>query len=114
MYIVRVLSCDVREHLLQSRRDAVLGGDDGRRLLDVLAEDLGFDEPGQPDCELVADEFLGRDLEDLCYEEVSIVILADMVSVADWHLRSISSSVSCFVSRTKQKIMNQAIRFRPA
>jgi hypothetical protein len=72
MYIVRVLSCDVREHLFQSRRDAVLGGDDGGRLLDLLAEDLGLDEPGQPDCELVADELLGRDLEDLCGDNVSV------------------------------------------
>ena len=58
--------------MLQRRRDAVLGSDDGRRLLDVLAEDLGLDEPGQPDCELVADELLGRDLEDLCGDNVSV------------------------------------------
>lgn len=73
MYIVRVLSCDVREYLvLQSGREAVLGSDDGRRLLDVLAENLGLDEPGQPDCELVADELLGWDLEDLCGDNVSV------------------------------------------
>ena len=52
--------------MLESVRDAVLGGDDGGRLLDLLAEDLGLDEPGQPDGELVADELLGWDLEDLC------------------------------------------------
>ena len=57
------------EHLvLESVVDAFLGADDGRRLLDVLAaEDLGFDKPGQPDGELVADELLGGDLEDLCW-----------------------------------------------
>ena len=56
------------EHLvLESVVDAFLGADDGRRLLDVLTEDLGFDEPGQPDSELVADEFFGWDLEDLCW-----------------------------------------------
>ena len=53
--------------VLESIRDAVLGGDDGGRLRDVLAQDLGFDEPGQPDGELVADELLGGDLEDLCW-----------------------------------------------
>ena len=58
----------LEEHLvLESVVDALLGADDGRRLLNVLAaEDLGFDEPGQPDGELVADEFLGGNLEDLC------------------------------------------------
>ena len=74
MYIVRVLICrDSREqHLVfESVRDAFLGADDGGRLLDVLAEDLGLDEPGQPDGELVTDELLGRDLEDLCDEDVS-------------------------------------------
>lgn len=40
--------------------------DDRRRLRDVLAEDLGLDEPGQPDGEFVADKFLGGDVEDLC------------------------------------------------
>lgn len=61
------------EHLvLESVVDAFLGADDGRRLLDVLAaEDLGFDKPGQPDGELVADELLGGDLEDLCDASVS-------------------------------------------
>jgi hypothetical protein len=52
--------------MLESGSNAVLGGDDGRRLRDVLAEDFGFDEPGQPDGELVADELLRWDLEDLC------------------------------------------------
>ena len=51
--------------MLESIRDAVLGGNDGRRLREFLAEDLGADEPRQPDCELVADELLRRDLEDL-------------------------------------------------
>jgi hypothetical protein len=53
-------------------RDRVLRRNDRRRLWDVLAEDLGPDEPGQPDCELVADEFLGRHLEDLCCQIVSM------------------------------------------
>ena len=78
MYIYIPQKCDVYctslvlrlkggGHLvLESVRDAVLGGDDGGRLLDLLAENLGLDEPGQPDCEFVADELLGRDLEDLC------------------------------------------------
>ena len=52
--------------MLESGSNAVLGGDDGGRLRDILAEDFGFDEPGQPDCELVADELFGWDLEDLC------------------------------------------------
>jgi hypothetical protein len=52
--------------MLESGSNAVLGGDDGGRLLDILAQDLGFDEPGQPDGELVADELLRWDLEDLC------------------------------------------------
>ena len=51
--------------VLESLRDAILSTDDGRRLLDVPAEDLGFDEPGQPDGELVADKLLGWNLEDL-------------------------------------------------
>ena len=52
--------------VLESGRDTVLGGDDGRRLRDVLAEDLGPEEPREPDEEFVADELLCRDLEDLC------------------------------------------------
>lgn len=120
MYICRGVSlfCDFGEkHLvLESGRDAVFGGDDGGRLRDVLAEDFGFDEPGQPDGELVADEFLGWDLEDLCDDDdVSVCFLGRVWwSWVIGHLRSISSRVSCFVSRTKQKIMNQAMRFRPA
>lgn len=68
MYIVGVFVLATwEEHLvLESVVDAFLGADDGRRLRDVLAEDLGFDEPGQPDGELVADKLLGGDLEDLC------------------------------------------------
>ena len=73
-------SCNLGEHLvLESVRDAFLGADDGGRLLDVLAEDLGLDEPGQPNGELVADELLGRDLEDLCDKDVSIVFLGDLI-----------------------------------
>lgn len=49
MYIVRVLICrDSREQqlVLESIRDAFLGANDGGRLLDLLAENLGLDEPG--------------------------------------------------------------------
>lgn len=49
MYIVRVLICrDSREQqlVLESVRDAFLGANDGGRLLDLLAENLGLDEPG--------------------------------------------------------------------
>jgi hypothetical protein len=46
--------------------DSILRRDDRRRLRDVLSEDLGPEEPGEPDEEFVADELLGRDLEDLC------------------------------------------------
>ena len=35
--------------------------DDGRRLLDVLAEDVALDEVRQPDLELVADVLARRD-----------------------------------------------------
>ena len=52
--------------MLESGSNAVLGGDDGGRLRHILAENFCFDEPGQPDCELVADELFGWDLEDLC------------------------------------------------
>jgi hypothetical protein len=97
--------------VLESVRNTVFGGNDGRRLRDVFAEDLGFDEPGEPDCKLVADELLGRDLEDLCGVIVSMWNSREWFF---WYLRSISSRVSCFVSRTKQKIMPQAIRFKPA
>jgi len=45
--------------------DSILRRDDGRRLRDVLSQDLGPEEPGEPDEEFVADELLGRDLEDL-------------------------------------------------
>lgn len=48
------------------RVELILLLDNRRRLRDVLAEDLGLDEPGQPDGEFVADEFLGWDVEDLC------------------------------------------------
>ena len=100
--------------MLESVCDAFLGADDGGRLLDVLTQDLGLDEPGQPNGELVADELLGRDLEDLCGDGISLCFWRGLGELGGWHLRSISSRVSCFVSRTKQKIMNQAIRFRPA
>jgi hypothetical protein len=46
--------------------DSILRSDDRWRLRDVLSEDLGPEEPREPDEELVADELLGRDLEDLC------------------------------------------------
>ena len=65
--------------MLESVRDAFLGANDGGRLLDLLAENLGLDEPWQPDGELVADELLGRDLEDLCDEDVSIVFLGNLI-----------------------------------
>jgi hypothetical protein len=65
--------------VLQSVRNVFFGADDGRRLLDVPTEDLGFDEPGQPDCELVADELLGWDLEDLCDANVSRLRLGDLI-----------------------------------
>jgi len=101
--------------VLESVRNTVLGGNDGRRLRDVFAEDLGSDEPGKPDCEFVADELLGGDLEDLCGVIVSMYVrLVELGEWVLWRLRSISSRVSCFVSRTKQKIMPQAIRFKPA
>lgn len=64
--------------MLESVRDAFLGANDGGRLLDLLTQDLGLDEPGQPDCELVADELLGRDLEDLCDEDVSGCFFIDL------------------------------------
>ena len=32
--------------MLESVRDAFLGANDGGRLLDLLAENLGLDEPG--------------------------------------------------------------------
>lgn len=69
--------------MLESVRDAFLGADDGGRLLDLLAEDLGLDKPGQPDCELVADELLGRDLEDLCDGMSAGVFFFDL-GHADW------------------------------
>jgi hypothetical protein len=50
----------------RSPSNGVLGRDDRRRLRDVLAQDLGPEEPREPDEELVADELLCRDLEDLC------------------------------------------------
>jgi hypothetical protein len=53
-------------------RDRVLCRNNRRRLRELLAEDFGPDEPWQPDCELVADEFLGRDLEHLCSRIVSM------------------------------------------
>jgi len=54
--------------LLRDRRpsDRFFGSNDRWRLRDVLAEDLGSEEPWEPDEEFVADELLGRDLEDLC------------------------------------------------
>ena len=65
--------------MLESVCDAFLGADDGGRLLNVLTQDLGLDEPGQPNGELVADELLGRDLEDLCDKDVSIVFLGNLI-----------------------------------
>jgi hypothetical protein len=50
----------------RSPSDGILGRDDRWRLRDVLAEDLGPEEPREPDEEFVADELLCRDLEDLC------------------------------------------------
>lgn len=69
MYVVRVFC---RKTLLQGRCNRVLRRNDRRRLRKLLAENLGSDEPGQPDGELVADKFLGRHLEDLCSGDVSV------------------------------------------
>ena len=97
--------------MLERFVDGVLRGDDRGRLGELLAEDLGFDEPGEPDGELVADELLGGDLEDLCECVLECAFGGHGVR---WYVRSISSSVNCLVSRTKQKIMNQAMRLSPA
>jgi hypothetical protein len=81
-----------------------------RRPRDVTSEDFSLNEPRQPHCQLVVDELLRWDREDLCkmlvgrYRRVGVEMI----------LRSISSRVSCLVSLTKQKIMNQAMRLRPA
>jgi hypothetical protein len=53
--------------------DGILRSDDRWRLRDVLSEDLGPEEPREPDEELVADELLCRDLEDLCGVCVSML-----------------------------------------
>ena len=64
------LSKHAQQRLLRlhnrSPPDSLLRRDDRWRLRDVLAEDLGPDEPREPDEEFVADELLCRDLEDLC------------------------------------------------
>ena len=74
----------------------------------MAEEDVSLDEPRQPDLGLVRDVLGGRDGEDLCDGSAR----ERVGSVGD--SRSISSRVSCFVSRTKQNIMPQAIRLRPA
>ena len=53
-------------------RECGLGlANDGRRLGDLLAEDVAFDEPGQPYRQLVLDELASRDGEDLCEKRSS-------------------------------------------
>lgn len=90
----------------------LLGGrNDGRRLGDLLAEDVALDEVRQPNEQFVRDEFLGGDRKDLW----RIPLAWDVREYArsDVSLRSSSSRVSCLVSRTKQNIMNQASRLSP-
>ena len=84
--------------------------DDGWWLRNTSTEDVPFDEIRQPLSKLIGDKFLRRDREDLCVARSDY----QRNSCFGINLRSISSSVSCFVSRTKQKIMNQAIRFSTA
>ena len=53
-------------------RERGLGlANDGRRLGDLLEEDVALDEPGQPYRQLVLDELAGRDGEDLCEKRIS-------------------------------------------
>jgi hypothetical protein len=80
-----------------------------RWLGNVLAEDFALDEVRQPHLQLVVDELLRRDRKYLCG-----IVKTGGALVERKDLRSISSSVSCLVSLTKQKIMPQAMRFNPA
>lgn len=89
----------------------VVRRDDRWWLLDLLAENMTFDEVRQPDSEFMADEFARWNGKDLCRR---ISFFANINVVRLFHLRSNSSSVSCLVSLTKQKIMPQAIKFSPA
>lgn len=79
-----------------------------RRPGDVLSEDVSLNEPRQPHCQFVVDELLRGNREDLCQS------LVGGHHRMRYYLRSISSRVSCLVSLTKQKIMNQAMRLSPA
>jgi hypothetical protein len=88
----------------------ILLRNDWRRLLDLASEDVTLDEVWQPDCELVMNELASWDGEDLC----KVISAYGRAKTSAFNLRSISSRVSCLVSRTKQKIMNQASRLRPA
>ena len=66
LFIIFLFARELDPLVLQRLLDGILGGDDRGRLGEVPAQDLGFEEPGKPDSELVADEFLGGNLEDLC------------------------------------------------
>jgi hypothetical protein len=69
-----------------------------------------LEEIREPHGQLIAEETLRWDREDLW----RIVSGKDYMRRAGVYLRSISSRVSCLVSLTKQKIMNQAMRLSPA
>lgn len=88
--------------------------DDWRWLNNLLAEDVALDEIRQPDLHLIAEELLRRDREDLVDFLKSLCMLANTHTkqIIDIHGQEVLTS--CFVSRTKAKIMNQAIRLRPA
>lgn len=81
---------------------------DGGRLFDLLAEEVALDEVREPNFHLVAEELLGRDREDLVNFFKRLGMLASSPIIRRKEL------TSCLVSRTKQKIMNQAIKFKPA
>ena len=86
--------------------------DDWWWLGDVLSEDVSPDKPRQPHGQLMGDKMLRWDGEDLCGERTSAG--GQNGSSEVFNLRSNSSRVSCLVSLTKQKIINQAIRLSPA
>ncbi len=82
-----------------------------RRLWGLGSKQVTFPKRRHHDSDFVAQKPTCRNGEDL-YKTVSNRVL--LLAMNNLHVRSISSRVSCLVSRTKQKIISQAIRFRPA
>lgn len=75
---------------------------------------MTLDEVREPDGRLVADELASLDTEDLCKSWLANEFSLKDDSKSARYVRSSSSRVSSLVSRTKQKIIPQAIKLSPA